>query len=103
MPAGRLTRSAPPSQAPRVLTRPGNLARRMASRLLAKDAVFAGVQRALLSTLDARRAADRNLGRVLAALNLPSHQEVDRLYEDIRDLEQEVARLTERARRIPKS
>lgn len=83
-----------------MLTRPGNLARRLASRLLAKDSVFTGVQRVLLSTLDARRAADRNIGRVLAALNLPSHQEVDRLYDDVRALEQEVADLTERAQQL---
>lgn len=83
-----------------MLTRPGNLARALASRLLAKDSVFTGVQRALLSTLDARRAVDRNIGRVLAGLNLPSHQEVDRLYEDVRALEREVAALAERAHRI---
>ena len=83
-----------------MFARPGSRARSVASRLLAKDSVFSGVQRALLGTLDARRAVDRNIGRVLAGLNLPSHQEVDRLYDDVRALEREVAGLTERARRL---
>lgn len=86
-----------------LFTRPGNLARSVASRLLAKDSVFTGVQRALLSTLDARRAVDRNIGRVLAGLNLPSHQEVERLYDDIRALEREVAALTARAQDMRRS
>lgn len=85
-----------------MFTRPGNLARRLASELLAKDSVFSGVQRALLGTLDARRAVDRNIGRVLAGLNLPSHIEVDRLYDDVRALEQDVARLTQRAEALAK-
>ena len=72
----------------------------MVSRWLAKDAVFEGVQKALLSTLDARRAVDRNIGRVLAGLNLPSYQEVSRLHEDVRALEREVAELTRRAQRL---
>lgn len=83
-----------------MFTRPGNLARRWASDLLAKDSVFVGVQRTLLTTLDARRALDRNIGRVLAGLNLPSHQEVDRLYEDVLALEEAVSDLTQRARRL---
>ena len=83
-----------------MFTRTGNLARRLASRLLARDTVFAGVQRALLGSLDARRAVDRNIGRVLAGLNLPSHQEVERLYDDVRALEREITELTQRAERL---
>jgi polyhydroxyalkanoate synthesis regulator phasin len=83
-----------------VFTRTGNLARWVASQLLAKDSVFSGVQRAFLGSLDARRAVDRNIGRVLAGLNLPSHQEVERLYDDVRELEREVSALTRRAERL---
>lgn len=83
-----------------MFTRPGNLARRLVSELLAKDSVFATVQRTLLSTLDARRAFDRNVGRVLAGLNLPSSQEVDRLYEDVRALERDITELTVQTERL---
>lgn len=83
-----------------MFTRPGNLARRLASNLLAKDSVFEGVQRTLLGTLDARRAVDRNFGRLLAGLNLPSHQEVQRLSEDLSALEAEVDALKLRATRL---
>ena len=83
-----------------MFTRPGNLARSIASRLIAKDTIFTGVQRALLSTMDARRAVDRNLGRVLASLNLPSHQEVVRLHQDVDALEQELSELTKRAQTL---
>lgn len=80
-----------------VFMRSGNLIRAVASRLLAREPVFAQVQRMLLGTLDARRALDRNVGRVLAGLNLPSAQELDRLYRDVRALEQEMAELSVRA------
>jgi len=83
-----------------VFTRTGNLARRVASRLLARDAVFAQAQRAFVGSLEARRAVDRNIGRILAALNLPSHQELERLYDDVRALEQDVSELTRRAERL---
>ena len=83
-----------------MFTRPGNLARRLVSELLAKDSVFGTVQRTLLSTLDARRAFDRNVGRVLAGLNLPSSQEVNRLYEDVRALERDISDLTAQTERL---
>ncbi len=81
-------------------TASGNLLRRMASRLLAKDTVFEAVQAGLRSTLEARRTMDRNVGRVLAGLNVPSNQEVERLTEDVRALDQEIGRLSARIERL---
>ena len=82
-----------------MFTREGNLLRRIASHLMAREPVFRGLQSALRMSKDARRAVDRNVGRVLAGLNLASHQEIVRLHGDVRELEREVALLTERALR----
>lgn len=64
---------------------------------MAYEPVFRGLQSALRTTKDARSAVDRNVGRVLAGLNVTSHQEIVRLHNDVRELEREVAALTERA------
>lgn len=85
------------SDATRVFTREGNLVRRITSHLMAREPVFRGVQRALRASKDARTAVDRNVGRMLAVLNVASHQEIERLHEDVRELEREVASLTLRA------
>lgn len=73
---------------------------RAASRLLAQDGVFAGFQRTLRATLEARRAVDRNVGRLLAGLNLPSFQDVERLFDHITALEGDLADLSERLRAL---
>jgi hypothetical protein len=75
---------------------PDDLVLRWTSRLLAEDGVFAGVQRALRTSLDARKAVDRNVGRVLAGLNLPSHQDVERLFDHIQQLESEIGAVNRR-------
>lgn len=71
-----------------------------ASRLLGNQRVFGGVQRALRESQNARRAVERTLGRILAATNLPSQQEVERLYDHLRELEREVADMTRRVNEI---
>lgn len=77
-------------------TKPDDWLLQVASRLLAKDGVFAGFQRTLRATLEARRTVDRNVGRVLAGLNLPSFQDVERLFDHIQALEQDLGDLSRR-------
>ena len=67
-----------------------------ASRLLGNQRVFGGVQRAFLKSNDVRKALERNVGRILAATNLPSQQEVERLYDHIRALEREMTDIAAR-------
>ena len=74
--------------------------RRLASRLLAKDTVFEVVQGGLRATLEARRAVDRNVGRLLAGLNVPSNQEVERLVADVRALDREIGALSSRITKL---
>ncbi|MEQ9499038.1 MAG: hypothetical protein RIT81_19310 [Deltaproteobacteria bacterium] len=81
-------------------TESGNRLRRIASRLLAKDTVFEIVQGGLRVTLEARRAVDRNVGRVLAGLNVPSNQEVELLVEEVRALDRELSQLSVRIERL---
>jgi hypothetical protein len=69
---------------------------RLTSRLLSVDTVFSTVQRTLLSTLDARRKLDRNIERVLAGANLPSARDVERVAEQLGELDRELALLTKR-------
>ncbi|MCK6550957.1 hypothetical protein L6R52_34285 [Myxococcota bacterium] len=69
---------------------------RLTSRLLSVDTVFSTVQRTLLSTLDARRKLDRNIERVLAGANLPSARDVERVAEQLGELDRELAQLTAR-------
>lgn len=74
----------------------GNSLRHLTSRLLAVDSVFRGVQRALLESLEVRRALDRNVGRLLAGLNVPSHQEVSRLFDHLDRIDSALAELGRR-------
>lgn len=69
---------------------------RLGSRLLARDGVFRGVQRALHRSLDARRTLERNLERLWAGANLPSARDVERVLTQVRDLDRELAQLTRR-------
>ena len=69
---------------------------RTASRLLGNQWVFGRVQRALSRSLGARKAFERGVGQVLAASNLPSYDEVSRLYNHIETLEREISDMTER-------
>jgi hypothetical protein len=71
-------------------------AARATSKLLGDRRVFDRVQRAFLTSLDARRMLERNVGRILAATNLPSQQEVERLYDHIRTLEREMTDIAAR-------
>lgn len=70
--------------------------RRWSARLIVDDRVFEGLQRALKISLDARRKVDRNLLRVLGTLNLPAHQDVARIDEQVALLEEDMARLAGR-------
>ena len=81
---------------------PGELISRAASRLLAFDVIFRGVQRALAKSLDARRALDRNIERLLAGANLPSARDVERVATQVRDLDQEIGNLTVRLEALSK-
>jgi hypothetical protein len=78
----------------------GNLLKRLTSRLLAVEPVFRGVQRGLHATLHARRALDRNLGRALAALNIPSQADVQRILDQVDGLEQDLDALGLRLERV---
>lgn len=79
-----------------MLVQGGRAVRSRLSRLLADDRVFRNVQRGLRISLDARRKLDRNLLRLLAALNLPAYPDVDRIDEQVALLEEDVARLAGR-------
>lgn len=70
--------------------------RRMASRMLAEDSVFRGVQTALKSSLEARRMVDRNVGRLLAILDVPSNQDMERLFDHMEQLDADLARVSAR-------
>ena len=74
----------------------GLLIGRIASRLLAVDGVFRGVQRTLLGTLDARRTLERNVERVLAGANLPSARDVERVIAQVRELDRDLGLLAKR-------
>jgi hypothetical protein len=69
---------------------------RLASRLLSVDTVFRTVQRGLLSTLDARKAVERNIERILAGANLPSARDLERVVEQLAELDREIARISRR-------
>lgn len=66
------------------------------SRLIADDRFFAGVQRGLKASQDARRRLDRNLLRVLAALNFPAQADIDQIDEQVALLEEDLARVAGR-------
>lgn len=70
--------------------------RRLSSRLIANDRVFLGFQRGLEVSDRARRKLDRNLLRLLSALNLPAYADVARIDEQVALLEEDVARLAGR-------
>lgn len=97
MKAGGLTvRDRLTHAGPVLLSRSGSFVRRAASRLLSVDAVFRVVQRGLHSTLDARRALERNLERLLAGVNLPSARDLERVLEQVVELDRELATLSRR-------
>lgn len=73
-----------------------NVLRSLSSRLIADDRVFSFLQQALKASLAARQRVDRNLLRVLAALNLPTYPDVARIDEQVALLEEDVARLAGR-------
>jgi hypothetical protein len=79
-----------------LLTRAEELMSRIASRLLSVDTVFRTVQRGLLSTLDARKAVERNIERLLAGANLPSARDLERVVEQLAELDREIARISRR-------
>lgn len=70
--------------------------RESTSRLLSDDSVFATVQRALLSSLDARRALERNIERLLAGANLPSARDLERISEQLGEIDRDVAGIAQR-------
>jgi hypothetical protein len=72
------------------------IAGRFASRLLSDDSVFGAVQRMFASTLDARRALERNMERLLAGANLPSARDLSRVIEQLAELDREIAGLSKR-------
>jgi hypothetical protein len=71
---------------------------------LAVDAVFAVVQRGLVSMLHARQLFDRGVGRILAGASIPSRQDLDRLLERVElidhDLQEVAARVEGLSTRI---
>ncbi|MEM7678216.1 MAG: hypothetical protein AAF449_19670 [Myxococcota bacterium] len=78
----------------------GNTLRRWTSKLLAKDTVFRSVQRTLHASLDARRAADRNIERILSVMDIPSRQDIERLETDIQEVDEALESLQQRLHRI---
>jgi hypothetical protein len=68
----------------------------LASRLLASDTVFGWVQQALFGSLVARKAFDRQVGRVLSGANVPSLQDLDRLLERMDRIDGELDELVRR-------
>ena len=79
-----------------LLARAEEIMSRLASRLLSVDSVFKTVQRGLLSTLDARRTVERNIERVLTGANLPSARDLERVAEQLAELDREIARISRR-------
>lgn len=73
---------------------------RTVSRLLSDDSVFATLQKALLSSLDARRALDRNIERILAGANLPSERDLERVIAQLGELDRELSSLSHRVTRL---
>jgi ubiquinone biosynthesis protein UbiJ len=78
----------------------GNFLKRVGSRLLARDGVFRAVQAGLRASMHARRALDRNVGRVLGTLDLPAQADVSRLADHVRALDARVGELTARLERV---
>ncbi len=78
----------------------GNTLRRWTSKLLARDTVFRAVQQGLHSSLDARRAVDRNAERVWSLLDVPSRREIERLKDDIDELDETLAEIQQRLNRL---
>lgn len=73
---------------------------RFASKLLSFDAVFGGVQSALKKSLDARRTLERNIERVLAGVNLPSSRDVERILQQVKELDRDLGSISERVERV---
>ncbi|MEO1488550.1 MAG: hypothetical protein AAFR88_03810 [Pseudomonadota bacterium] len=80
----------------------GNTFRRWTSKILSTDTVFRSVQQALHASLDARRAADRNIERVLSVLDIPSRQDIERLESDIHQAHEVLDNVHRRLQRIHK-
>ena len=78
----------------------GNTLRRWTSKLLARDSVFRAVQHGLHSSLDARRAVDRNVERVLSVLDVPSRSDVARIESDLAVLDETLTDLQQRLIRL---
>lgn len=70
--------------------------RTLSARVLSDDRVFARFQQTLQVSDRARRKLDRNLLRLLSALNLPARHDVARIDEQVTLLEEDVARLAGR-------
>lgn len=83
-----------------MFTREGNLLRRIASRLIARESVFRALQGVLRASQHARKAMDRNVSRIFSGLNVASHEDIVRLHREVRELETEVAWLAERLHRL---
>ncbi len=81
----------------------GNTLRHWTSRLLASDGVFRVVQSTLHSSLDARRAIDRNADRLLSMLDLPTRRDIERLESDLEDLDDRLADLQLRITKLTMS
>lgn len=74
--------------------------RRIAFELLSHDSVFSTVQRALLSTRDARRTVERNIERLLAAANLPSARDFERVIDQLAEVDRQIRGLTRRMAKL---
>jgi hypothetical protein len=73
---------------------------RFASKLLSLDTVFGGVQSALKKSLDARRTLERNIERVLAAANLPSARDIERVLIQVKELDRDLGEIAKRVEAV---
>lgn len=75
---------------------------RIVGRLLSRDRVFGAVQRGFSASLTARKAFERNVVRILSTANVPSLQDLDRLHEQVRAIDQDLDDAVLRVQRLSK-
>ncbi len=73
----------------------------VASQLLANDTFVGAVQRAISSTLAAKKNVDQGVTTMLGLVNVPTLHDVDKVRERLSDVEQTLAEIAARLEGLP--
>lgn len=73
---------------------------KLAQQILASEKFVQGIQKVVQTTLSAKGAFDRNIRVALAAMNLPSTQDLEQLRNKVSELEATLSKIDEKVSQL---